>query len=76
MLQSAIWLGDLLESYGGEFVHNPRVNDEYDGRIHTPAGWFVHRFLMLCDSRITETNAANIMAAAVKFRNRRGQHRS
>jgi hypothetical protein len=67
---AVIWLGDLIEHYGGKFTHNPRVKTEYDGRPHTQAGKFAFKFLRMCDSSITETDVSQFMAEAIKFRNR------
>ena len=70
-MQATVWLGNVFESYGGRFTHNPYVKTEYDGRPHSAAGRFVLEFLRTCDSTITETAVSYCMAEAVRFRNRK-----
>jgi hypothetical protein len=71
MKHAVVRLADLLEYYGGEFTHNPRVKTHYDGRPHTPAGRLAFIFLHMCDASIMETAVSQFMADAVAFRNRR-----
>ena len=71
MTHAAVWLADLLEDYGGEFTHNPRIKTHYEGRPQTPAGRLAFKFLHMCDASIKETAVSQLMAEAVKIRNRR-----
>jgi hypothetical protein len=70
MLQGVISLAELVERYGGTFTHNPYVGLEYDGAPQTPAGQLALKFLRTCDPSITEQAVSNLMAAAIRFRNR------
>jgi len=74
MTLAVVWLADLVEYYGGEFTHNPRIKTDYKGRPQTPAGRLAFKFLHMCDASIKETAVSQLMAKAVKIRNRR-RHR-
>jgi hypothetical protein len=67
--QATVWLGNLFESYGGRFTHNPYEKTKYHGRPHSAAGRFVLAFLRTCDSTITEQAVSQYMAEAIAFRN-------
>ncbi|WLA79953.1 hypothetical protein [Bradyrhizobium elkanii] len=67
--QAVIWLGQLFEQYGGKFTHTPYLGLVYDGKLHTPAGRFVLKFLRTCDPSITERAVSNLMAYAIRSRN-------
>lgn len=74
--QATVWLGNVFESYGGRFTHNPCEKTHYDGRPHTAAGKFVLEFLRTCDLTITEQTVSQYMAEAIRFRRRaRGSKR-
>jgi hypothetical protein len=70
LMQAIVWLGNVFESYGGRFTHNPYVKTEYDGRPHSAAGRFVLEFLRTCDSTISEQAVSQYMAEAIRFKKR------
>lgn len=76
LLHAVISLGELVERYAGTFTHNPYLGLEYKGKVNTPAGHFIMKFLQTCDPSITEQTVCSLMATAIKWRNRTRDRKS